>query len=242
MTGDLIRGETQTQREATLKPRQTREGRGHKPRDAWSPRSWKRQDGPFPGTSGGTTVLPLLDLIGPALPRSQLSCPSWISVVRLLLGLSGPALPGSQQPCPAWISGALPCLGLSGPALPQSQPLCPSWISAALPGSQTLVCRAGAGVGGRCTWEVSRRPTVVSAAVSSAPCNLMQTPPPTWAALPAFPESDRLPVGPRFPYPPPALVLLSWPLTPCLCKRKDPHSPARPPASATVPPGLISWG
>lgn len=41
------------------------------PRDAWSPRSWERQEGHFPGASGGSTALPHLDLRGPAPPGFQ---------------------------------------------------------------------------------------------------------------------------------------------------------------------------
>ena len=32
-------------------------GRGHKPRNTWSPKNWKRQEGPCAGASGGTAAL-----------------------------------------------------------------------------------------------------------------------------------------------------------------------------------------
>ena len=60
MTGS---GEGQKRRrrprgEATWRQRQSWEGRGHHPRDAWSPRSWKRQEGaslePVEGAGPGT--------------------------------------------------------------------------------------------------------------------------------------------------------------------------------------------
>ena len=38
------------------------EGGGHKPRDAWSPKNWKRREGPSTGASGGSTALGSPDL------------------------------------------------------------------------------------------------------------------------------------------------------------------------------------
>ena len=40
--------EGDTEGRSQLKMRQRLEGRGHKPRDAWSPRGWERQEGPAP--------------------------------------------------------------------------------------------------------------------------------------------------------------------------------------------------
>ena len=47
------------------------EGGGHKPRDPWSPQSWKRQEGPYPGASGGTSALHHLDGGFPGIPGAQ---------------------------------------------------------------------------------------------------------------------------------------------------------------------------
>ena len=70
ITGALTRDTEEEPREDEAE----RQGRSHQPRDSWSPRSWKRQEGPLPsGTAAGSTALPNLDLSGPALPRSQAS-------------------------------------------------------------------------------------------------------------------------------------------------------------------------
>ena len=55
------------------------------------PQKLEEEEGPSPGDSGGTAVVPCLDLSGPVPPGSQGSC----------LDLSHPVPPDSQWPFPA---------------------------------------------------------------------------------------------------------------------------------------------
>ena len=56
--------------EATRRWSQRWEGGGHQPRASWSTQTWKGQEGPSPGASGGYTALgplglrPLLSMLG----------------------------------------------------------------------------------------------------------------------------------------------------------------------------------
>lgn len=72
-------------KKATGRGRQTREGRGHKPRGAWGPRSRKRQEGPSTSASLGTCQV---DTISSSKPLPW--CLAVSGTVTLSGGDSGP--------------------------------------------------------------------------------------------------------------------------------------------------------
>ena len=57
------RRETQTQRTSRMKMKAKMGGGGCKPRDPWSLRNWKKQEGPYPGAPGGPHLLDLGNLV-----------------------------------------------------------------------------------------------------------------------------------------------------------------------------------
>ena len=56
------RRETQTQRTSHMKMK-AEMGGGRKPREPWSPRNWKKQEGPHPEVTGGPHHLDLRHLV-----------------------------------------------------------------------------------------------------------------------------------------------------------------------------------